>query len=161
MKIKLVLLTLGVMIIAIGVLFAAPSSNWSNGGWVISDSYTNPNPTVGSDVGTLTGTVNYTIDGNSLPESVSESVTLKAGEIVITKKWVSTEALSAKYAISEVTGGTASFDAAGKLVYTISAPNDGNAHVISFKLKPIGASWVAQLPIIRNYALTRVAFSAS
>jgi hypothetical protein len=158
---KKYLIALVVLILGVGVLFAAPGANWSNGGWVISDSYTNPNPTAGSEVGTLTGTVNYTIDGNSLPESVSEAVTLKAGEIVITKRWVSTEALSAKYAISEVTGGTASFDATGKLVYTISAPNDGNAHSISFKLKPIGASWVAQLPIVRNYALTRVAFSAS
>lgn len=150
-----------VALAAVGVLFAAPGSNWSNGGWVISDSYTNPNPVVGSDVGTLTGTVTYSIGAESLPETVSEAVTLKAGEIVIVKKWVSTEALSAKYSISEITGGTASFDAAGKLVYTISAPNDGNAHSISFKLKPIGASWLAQLPIIRNYALTRVAFSAS
>ncbi len=160
MKSKLIFIIAAIVFTAIIVL-AAPSSNWSNGGWIISDSYTNPNPIVGSDVGTLTGTVNYTIDGNSLPESVSESVTLKAGEIVITKRWVSTEALSAKYAISEVTGGTASFDAAGKLVYTISAPNDGNAHSISFKLKPIGASWVAQLPVIRNYALPQFSFNAS
>ena len=154
------MIILALLVIGAGVLFAAPSANWSNGGWVISDSYTNPNPTVGSDVGTLTGTVTYSIGAESLPETVSEAVTLKAGEIVITKKWVSTEALSAKYSISEVTGGTASYDASGKLVYTISAPNDGNAHTISFKLKPIGASWIAQLPIVRNYALTKVVFNA-
>lgn len=158
---KKYLMALAVLILGAGVLFAAPGANWSNGGWVISDSYTNPNPVVGADVGTLTGTVTYSIGAESLPESVSESIALKAGEIVIVKRWVSTEALSAKYAISEVTGGTASFDAAGKLVYTISAPNDGNAHTISFKLKPIGASWVAQLPIVRNYALPRVQFNAS
>lgn len=155
------MIILALLVIGAGVLFAAPGANWSNGGWVISDSYTNPNPVVGSDVGTLTGTVTYSIGSDSLPESVSESVALKAGEIVIVKRWTSTEALSAKYAISEVTGGTAAFDTAGKLVYTISAPNDGNAHSISFKLKPIGASWIAQLPIVRNYALPRVEFSAS
>jgi len=149
-----------VALAAIGVVFAAPSANWNNGGWIISDSYTNPNPIVGSDVGTLTGTVVYSIGSETAPESKSESVTLKAGEIVVTKRWTSTEALSAKYAISEVTGGTACFDAAGKLVYSISAPNDGNAHTISFKLKPIGASWIAQLPIIRDYALPRVQFNA-
>ena len=160
MKSKLIFIIAAIVFTAIIVL-AAPSSNWSNGGWVISDSYTNPNPVVGSTVGTLTGTVTYSIGSETAPESKSEAVTLKAGEIVIVKRWVSTEALSAKYSISEVTGGTASFDAAGKLVYTISAPNDGNAHSISFKLKPIGASWVAQLPIVRNYALTKVVFNAS
>ena len=72
-----------VALAAVGVLFAAPGANWSNGGWVISDSYTNPNPVVGSDVGTLTGTVTYSIGAESLPETVSEAVTLKAGEIVI------------------------------------------------------------------------------
>ena len=158
---KKYLIVLILLILGVGALFAAPGANWSNGGWVISDSYTNPNPIAGSDVGTLTGTVTYSIGSETAPESKSEAVTLKAGEIVIVKRWVSTEALSAKYSMSEVTGGTASFDATGKLVYTISAPNDGNAHTISFKLKPIGASWVAQLPIVRNYALTRVAFSAS
>ena len=158
---KKYLIILALLILGVGVLFAAPGANWSNGGWVISDSYTNPNPTVGSDVGTLTGTAGYFIGEDALPGTASVNITLKAGDIVITKKWTSTDVLNTKYAISEVTGGTASFDAAGKLVYTIAAPNDGNAHTISFKLKPIGASWVAQLPIIRNYALTRVAFSAS
>jgi len=35
-----------VALAAIGVVFAAPSANWNNGGWIISDSYTNPNPIV-------------------------------------------------------------------------------------------------------------------
>lgn len=161
MKSKLILLTLGVITIAIGVLFAAPASNWSNGGWVITDSYKNPNPVEGSNVGTLSGTVDFLIGAESLPGSVSETIVVKAGRMVITKRWTSTEALSTKYEVSEVTGGTATFDAAGKLIYTIAAPNDGAAHSISFKLKPVGASWIAKLPIIRNYVLPKVRFDSS
>lgn len=158
---KKYLIALALLVIGATYIFAAPSADWSNGGWVISDSYTNPNPVVGADVGTLTGTAGYFIGEDALPGTASVNITLKAGDIVITKKWTSTDVLNTKYAISEVTGGTASFDAAGKLIYTIAAPNDGNAHTISFKLKPIGASWVAQLPVIRNYALPKIMFNAS
>lgn len=158
---KKYLIALALLVIGATYVFAAPGANWSDGGWVISDSYTNPNPVVGADVGTLAGTAGYFIGDDALPGTASVNITLKAGDIVITKKWTSTDVLNTKYAISEVTGGTASFDAAGKLIYTIATPNDGNAHTISFKLKPIGASWVAQLPIIRDYALPRVEFNAS
>lgn len=114
---------------------AADSANitWLGNGWLVKVSYTNPAPSAGNL--TIAAIAQLEVDGVLQTATVNDALTLPVPMTVTRKIWTTTAALKPLYNIAEVSGdGTAVFDASGKLVFSVRAPNDGLTHSVQFKL---------------------------
>lgn len=160
MRIKTICILVSIIIAlaAVTAIIAAPNATWDSDGWVIRQTYKNPNPTAGTAVATIPGTITYLLADNPLPQTASANIDLLAGASTITQVWTSTNAIKAGYAIVDINGdGSAIFDASGKLVISVRAPNDGADHTVTFKLKPVGTNWLAKVPLLRNFTAPEIA----
>jgi len=107
--------------------------SWIGNGWLVKVSYTNLAPVAGNL--TIAATVQTEVDGVLQTTTVQDALSLPVPATTTKKIWTTTAALKPLYNIAEVTGdGTATYDAAGKLVFSVSAKNDGAAHTVQFKL---------------------------
>ena len=153
MRTKIKILIIAILAIVLAVVLAnvvGSSAVWDTDGWIISQTYTNPNPTAGTVVAELTGTVTFRLGDSPVgePEVKSQTIELRAGVSTITRTWTSDSKLQPGYTISNVSGdGTAVFDSAGSLKIIVTAPNDGKEHSVQLKLQPVGGSILTRLPI--------------
>lgn len=144
MKSLLAILTLLFLLITATSLEAQTVTPvWAVDGWTVTVKLTNPNPlsTAAPYVVALDSV--YDIDGVVITNAV-ESISLPAPAVSTAKKtYTSKTSITNLFTIVNPTGtGGASFDASGKLVYFVTAVNDGVEHTFSFKLKPKIPGWL-------------------
>lgn len=135
MKLKHLLLSVILLCLCSIQSFAADGAviTWLGGGWLVKVTYTNPAPIAGNL--SIAATVQTEVDGVLQTTTVQEALTLPVPVTVARKIWTTTANLKNTYNIAEVSGdGTAVYDAAGKLVFAVRAPNDGLPHTVQFKL---------------------------
>lgn len=123
------------------VCLAGVTATWSVDGWLIKASYTNPNPTAGTGA-TVSFAITYEIDGVLQTTTGNADIMFPIPAKTVKVCYSSADILNTNYTLQDVSGdGLASFNDSGKLVFNVSAPNDGNEHSIQFKLKPKNAIW--------------------
>ena len=154
--------TLLFLLLLVTLTLPAQTATWSNDGWVVKASYTNPMLAMGSTI-TIPATIGIEVGGiPQVIEATTDQFTMvmPTTPVVATKIWTSVNVLNTGFTLSEVSGdGTATFDANGKLVIRVNAPNDGNIHTVQFKLKSVLPSWIVKyIPGVKQYLASRLKY---
>ena len=151
------LLAIAITAIASIGAHAAITPKWVKDGWVISTSFTNPEKPAGV-VADVPMVVSFEIDGVLQTATASDVFALDMPVTKTKKIWTSSNVLNTLLTIVDVSGdGQASFDATGKLVFYIEAPNDGKEHTITFKLKP-NYPMLSRVPFLKSMIASALSF---
>ena len=141
--------------------FSAITVTWQSDGWVVKADYTNPNPS-STTVATIPLIATYEIDGVAQTATGSGSITLPTQATTTKVTYTSTAVVNTNYTLQDVSGdGTAVIDSAGKLVFTITAPNDGKEHVIQFKLKSTKTGLIVRIPWLHKWFTSKPVFEVA
>lgn len=145
-----IFLTLALLLtLSLPILCQTVSAAWQTDGWIITSTLTNTNPVAGTF--NLVSDAVYTLDGVVVTSDTSTTA-LVMGASTANKTYTSQTVLNTKFTIVPGSGdGAASFDAAGKLVWNVTAINDGAVHTYTFKVKPKIPGWLMSISFIKTY----------
>jgi hypothetical protein len=109
------------------------TAEWSDGGWIITLTLTDPGTVTGTII-PLQATATYYRDDIEL-STESNIINLTVGDSVYKKVWNISTATSTNYTITNGSGnGGAEFITDGSMKFWVSTKNDGNAYSYSFKI---------------------------
>jgi len=147
-----------IMLLVSTACFSAITVSWQSDGWVVRAGYTNPNPT-STTVATIPLIATYEIDGVAQTATGTGSITLPTQVTTTKVTYASTATINGSYTLQDVSGdGTAVINSTGKLVFSITAPNDGKEHSIQFKLKSTKTGLIVRIPWLHKWFTSKPVF---